>query len=106
VSDAQAIWLLVTESVRRAGERCKVVAVRLGAEMPLEYRWFHRFEPIGEPVRVSLGHGDMYVMSEKAAGKDWKKSSHVTLRHAAGCKSFRKHKSDGKPNKDGPGDAW
>ena len=32
-------------------------------------------------------------MSDKAVGYDWKKSSIVTLRHAAGCDKYLKPKS-------------
>jgi hypothetical protein len=31
---------------------------------------------------------DIYAMSEKATGFDWKKKTIVTLRHAAGCKKY------------------
>ena len=37
-------------------------------------------------MRIDLSHGDMYIMSEKATGNDWKKSSIETWRHAAGFK--------------------
>ena len=43
---------------------------------------------MGERVKVQLRHGDMYIMSEKATGSDWKCSSFLTLRHAAGCERF------------------
>jgi alkylated DNA repair dioxygenase AlkB len=69
-------------------ERKKVVGVRLGAVIPLVYQWFKDSEPIGEPIRLELGHGDVYIMSEKATGNDWKKKSIYTLRHAAGSKKF------------------
>jgi len=35
-------------------------------------------------VTINLHHGDMYVMSEKAVGTDWKQRKIATLRHAAG----------------------
>jgi hypothetical protein len=35
-----------------------------------------------------LNHGDIYIMSDKAVGYDWKKRKIPTLRHAAGCKKF------------------
>ena len=69
-------------------ERKMVVAIRLGVAIPLHYQWFLRHEPVGERVNLSLRHGDMYVMSEKATGHDWKCSSFLTLRHAAGCERF------------------
>jgi hypothetical protein len=69
-------------------ERRKVVAVRLGATMPFHYQWFLRRKPVGPRIKLSFNHGDMYVMSEKAVGTDWRKSSILTLRHAAGCEKF------------------
>jgi len=69
-------------------ERKMVVAVRLGAQMPLHYQWFKGFKPVGERVRLMLEPGDMYVMSEKATGYDWKRSSIYTLRHAAGSEKY------------------
>ena len=33
---------------------------------------------------IELGHGDVYIMSEKAVGKDYRKSSKLQLRHWAG----------------------
>jgi len=35
-----------------------------------------------------LNDGDMYIMSDKAVGFDWKKRNTKTLRHAAGCAKF------------------
>lgn len=69
-------------------ERIKVVAFRFGEPMPLYYQWYHRFAPIGDPIRIDLNDGDVYLMSEKATGHDWKKSSKYTLRHATGCSKY------------------
>ncbi len=70
-------------------ERKRVVAIRLGVTIPLVFGWWLRHEPVGEKRVISdLAHGDMYVMSEKATGFDWKRSSIRTLRHAAGCEKF------------------
>lgn len=65
-------------------ERKIVICARLGASMNLHYQWFFKFKPVGERLILDLDHGDIYIMSEKAVGKDWKKSSIPTLRHAAG----------------------
>ena len=73
-------------------ERRLVVAVRLGASMPLVYQWFHNSVPVGPITRVVLNHGDVYVMSDKATGYDWKRRSIATLRHAAGCDKYTKGK--------------
>jgi len=69
-------------------ERMKVIALRLGATMDLCYAWFQDSKPISARKVVTLNHGDMYVMSQKATGQDWKKKIIPTLRHAAGCKKF------------------
>lgn len=69
-------------------ERKKVVGLRLGLSMAFHFNWFHNSKPIGKRVETILNSGDMYIMSEKATGFDWKKRSKITLRHAAGCKKF------------------
>lgn len=70
------------------GERKLVIAVRLGASMPLHYQWFRRCVPVGARTRLTVHHGDVYIMSAKAAGNDWRRPSILTLRHAAGCAKF------------------
>lgn len=73
------------------GERFKVVGIRLGATIPLVYCWFHNNKPITNIINendMKLDHGDIYIMSEKAVGNDWKKKNSYTLRHAAGSKKY------------------
>lgn len=72
------------------GERRKVVAMRMGASMPLYYRWYQNSEPVSDPIRIMLNDGDMYIMSEKAVGFDWLKKKTATLRHATGYEFLRK----------------
>ncbi len=70
-------------------ERKKVLAVRLGAKIPLTYIWYKNGKRISEKITIdNLEHGDIYIMSEKTTGYDWKKRSICTLRHAAGCDKF------------------
>lgn len=69
-------------------ERRRVIGVRLGASLPLCYQWFRNRKPIGKRIDIDLHHGDIYIMSEKAVGTDWKKKKIATLRHAAGCDKF------------------
>ena len=69
-------------------ERSIVIAARLGATFPLEYNWFLKSKPIGKRMHVDLHHGDLYAMSSKAVGRDWKKKLIPTLRHAAGAKKY------------------
>jgi hypothetical protein len=69
-------------------ERRKVIAARLGASLPLHFQWYQESVAIGERIVIPLNDGDMYVMSEKAVGTDWKKKKIKTLRHATGCAAF------------------
>lgn len=71
-------------------ERSIVIGARLGTAIPLTYRWYYQKESVTDPIPVTLNHGDVYFMSEKATGNDWKKWSMVTLRHAAGCSEYTK----------------
>ncbi len=73
-------------------ERKRVIGVRLGAPLPLHYQWFLESKPVGTRVKLIINHGDIYIMSEKAAGTDWKKKKTLTLRHAAGCDKYLKIK--------------
>jgi hypothetical protein len=76
-------------------ERRIVVGVRLGPGangMPLKFQWYKNHGAIGRNGHIMLSSGDVYIMSEKAVGFDWKRSSILTLRHAAGketCKYAR-----------------
>lgn len=69
-------------------ERRKVIGVRLGDSIPLHFQWFYKGKSIGKRIKFTLEDGDMYIMSDKAVGFDWKKRNIKTLRHAAGCDKF------------------
>ena len=70
-------------------ERRKVICLSLGgSEYPIQWVWFKKSKPVHKPFRVELNSGDLYIMSEKAVGNDWRKSSDYTLRHAAGCDKY------------------
>jgi hypothetical protein len=73
------------------GERKKVFAVRMGESMPLYFQWYKYSKAIGFRIKVELGDGDMYMMSEKAVGFDWLKRNTATLRHATGCEKYTKN---------------
>lgn len=72
-------------------ERRKVVGVRLGATIPLEYQWFYQGGQTCQRIHFELNHGDIYFMSEKATGNDWKRKTIYTLRHAAGSGKYLKN---------------
>lgn len=74
-------------------ERKKVVGIRIGEGFPLCYQWFQESKPLTDRLQLNLGEGDLYMMSEKAVGFDWKTKKIPTLRHAAGCNAFTIYKS-------------
>lgn len=69
-------------------ERKKVIGCRLGATMNLQFQWFLKGKQVGERIEVTLNHGDIYIMSEKTVGFDWKKRNVLTLRHGAGASKY------------------
>lgn len=70
-------------------ERRKVICLSLGQDnYPMQWVWFHKSKPISDPFKVELNSGDVYIMTETAVGTDWKCSSLITMRHAAGSKKY------------------
>jgi len=39
-------------------------------------------------VDIKVEHGDLYIMSEKATGYDWKHSTKLRIVHAAGSEKY------------------
>jgi len=70
-------------------ERTRVFAISVGGyDYPIQWVLFKNNKPQMSPEKVLLNSGDMYIMSEKAIGQDWKKSSMWTWRHAAGHEKY------------------
>jgi hypothetical protein len=75
-------------------ERMIVVGIRVGKPFPLHYQWYQNGETIGKRLEIKLNDGDIYAMSAKAVGTDWKKRLTQTLRHAAGFSVVLKLKEE------------
>jgi len=74
-------------------ERRIVICVRLGASFPMNYYWYENSKRVGKRIEIhGLDEGDIYIMSDKAGGWDWKlrKNDRLTLRHSAGCSKYTK----------------
>ena len=70
-------------------ERVVVICISIGCDnYPMRWQWFKDGMPLGNPIDITLNCGDVYIMSEKAVGADWKLRSIYTLRHAAGAKKY------------------
>ena len=68
-------------------ERKTVICLSLGKPSVLRYQWRlpNSSEHTFTPVDINIGHGDVYLMSEKATGYDWRMRSKVRVVHAAGA---------------------
>ena len=70
-------------------ERRKVIALRVGAPMPMYWAWFKGKYYLQDKVyQYTINGGDLYIMSEKAVGTDFKKRNIFHLRHSAGCEKM------------------
>ena len=71
-------------------ERVVVICLTVGGggNFPMRFQWFKDKYPVGKPIDIYLNDGDLYIMSHKTVGCDWKKSSRYTLRHAAGAPKY------------------
>jgi hypothetical protein len=73
-------------------ERKIVICCSLGRATTLRFYWRapKQSKPCSEPIDIALEHGvrDLYIMSEKASGYDWKRRSLHRLVHAAGGSKY------------------
>lgn len=71
-------------------ERKTVICISLGKSSTLRYNWRMpgSSEHTHPAVDLVVNHGDIYIMSEKATGYDWKKRSRVRVVHGAGYKTY------------------
>ena len=71
-------------------ERVVVICLTIGGgdNYPMRFNWFKGNMPVGNSIDIRLNDGDLYIMSEKAVGADWKLSGKYTLRHSAGCDKY------------------
>lgn len=70
-------------------ERRKVFCLSLGKTSTVVWQWYKNGKAIeNETTEIKINHGDLYIMSEKAVGYDWKTKKFHTIRHAAGCSKY------------------
>lgn len=73
-------------------ERSGTWAMRFGKPMLFAIKAFFKCSAITEDLFLEIPHGGSYAMCNIACGKNWKKSSITTFRHAAGLSSFFEEK--------------
>lgn len=68
-------------------ERKKVIGINLAPNYDctreIHWIWYYQSQRISGRTIIELNPGDLYIMSEKSSGFDWKKRSITTVRHAA-----------------------
>lgn len=71
-------------------ERKRVICCSLGTPTSLYFYWRGpgSSEACSQKFEFKLAHGDMYVMSEKATGFDWRMRSRYRLVHGAGARGY------------------
>ena len=70
-------------------ERVVVICISIGCDnYPMRWQWFNDGMPVGDSIDIRLNCGDVYIMSEKAVGADWKLKGKYTLRHSAGSEKY------------------
>lgn len=71
-------------------ERKIVICLSLGDTSTLRYAWRlpGSSDHYGDTIDIQVTNGDMYIMSEKATGFDWKSRSKVRVVHAAGSDKY------------------
>lgn len=67
-----------------------MICLNLGKSSILRYYWraANSSENKYGPIDIKVRHGDVYIMSEKASGHDWRHSSKYRLVHAAGSSKY------------------
>ena len=92
VVEGNRYYDLKTTGIGFHGDTERVVVICLtiggGGNFPMRFQWFKDKYPVGKPIDIYLNDGDLYIMSHKTVGCDWKKSSKYTLRHAAGAPKY------------------
>ena len=76
-------------------ERVCVACLRVGESMPMKFGMFWNCKVRGKPFETIINGGDLYFMSEKAVGAEWKCRSKWIWRHCAGAPKYLKMKGEG-----------
>lgn len=88
VSNGFSIDNLLSAKKYADTERKLVIGLRIGSSMNLQYQWYYKTKTFTNPLKLILNNKDIYIMSEKAVGFDWKTQNKLTLRHSAGCSKY------------------
>lgn len=65
-------------------DRKKIVGLGIGATMPLQFRWFHGSISCSDTMTIPIEHGDLYILSQGAAGMHKEKQTKLYLKYGIG----------------------
>lgn len=65
-------------------DKKKIIGLHLGSSFPLNFRWYHKTEKVSDPYQINLNHGDLYIMSEMAAGLNKESKTKLYIKHGHG----------------------
>jgi hypothetical protein len=65
----------------QGGKVNNMICIHLGDPIQLSYKWFFSNKAVSESTGFTLNHGDLYIMSEKATGHDYKLKKNPILKY-------------------------
>jgi hypothetical protein len=65
-------------------EKRKNIGLILGSDLPIHFRWFHNQQQCSNIYSINLRHGDLYIMSDDAAGCNKELKTKLFLKHGFG----------------------
>lgn len=65
-------------------DRKKLVGLGIGETQPLQFRWFHGSTVCSDTMSIPIEHGDLYIISQSAAGIQKEKQTKLYLKYGIG----------------------
>lgn len=62
-----------------------IIGLYIGESLFFYFSWFKDDKPIGKTCRFKLNHGDIYILTDKSLGCDFRKKNIPILKHCIGC---------------------
>lgn len=59
-----------------------MICIHLGDPIKLSYKWFFANKSVSDDFMITLNHGDLYIMNEKATGHDCKLKKNTVLKYS------------------------
>ena len=62
----------------------KIIGLCIGNSIPLCFKWFHNTQITSDIYKIILNHGDLFIMSEMAAGLNKESKTKLYIKHGFG----------------------